>query len=62
MKFHFLNWKANEFIVIYADELGYMDLVFVVISGWGKGIVNLFKILASRTNMLQKHLVSLLGQ
>ena len=39
-----------------------MDLVFVYISSWGKGIVNMFTILTSRTNRLQKHLVSVLGQ
>ena len=52
MKFYFPNWKAIEFCVIYADEVGYMDLVFIYISSWGKRIVNLFTILTSRTNML----------
>jgi hypothetical protein len=62
MNFYFLKWKATEFRVIYADEVGYMDLVFIYISSCGKGIVNLFTILTSRTNTLQKHLVSVLGQ
>jgi hypothetical protein len=51
-----------EFRVIYADGVEYMGLVFVYIYSRVKGIVNFFTMLTSRTNMLQNHLASVLGQ